>query len=79
MGNTRVKKVVTSQIVVHDGILWWNFYNVINTGFNKRLKLINKLKLISKLWYFIIMGNIRVKKVVTLQIVVHDGILWWDF
>ena len=79
MGNTRVKKVVTSQIVVHDGILWWNFYNVINTGFNKRLKLINKLKLISKLWYFIIMGNIRVKKVVTLQIVGHDGILWWDF
>ena len=79
MGNTRVKKVVTSQIVVHDGILWWDFYNVINTGFNKRLKLINKLKLIHKLWYFIIMGNIRVKKVETLQIVVHDGILWWDF
>ena len=74
-----MKKVVTSQIVVHDGISWWDFYNVINTGFNKRLKLINKLKLISKLWYFIIMGNIRVKKVVTLQIVVHDGILWWDF
>ena len=43
----RVKKVVTSQIVVHEGILWWDFYNVINSGFNKRLKLINKL------WYFI--------------------------
>lgn len=69
----RVKKVVTSQIVVHEGILWWDFYNVINSGFNKRLKLINKL------WYFIIIGNIRVKKVVTLQIVVHDGILWQDF
>ena len=68
-----MKKVVTSQIVVHDGILWWDFYSVINTGFNKRLKLIDKL------WYFRIMGNIRVKKVVTLQILVHDGILWWDF
>ena len=68
-----MKKVVTSQIVVHDGILWWDFYSVINTGFNKRLKLIDKL------WYFRIMGNIRVKKVVTLQILVHDGILCWDF
>ena len=37
MGNIKVKKVVTLQIVMHDGIFTVRL--LINTGFNKRLKL----------------------------------------